>query len=86
MTHRKLIASEGVERSHITCFHFRTSHFDCKEWPFCTIVFENHIYFKILAKLVSVCHFKLYKHGKMQILIVTDKSGNQATKTYDRMV
>jgi hypothetical protein len=19
--------------SHITCFHFRTSHFDCKEWP-----------------------------------------------------
>jgi hypothetical protein len=32
----------GVEKSHITCFHFRTSHFDCKEWPFCTIIFENH--------------------------------------------
>jgi hypothetical protein len=42
-------------KSHITCFHFRTSHFDCKEWPCCTIIFENHIYFKILAKLVSVC-------------------------------
>jgi hypothetical protein len=30
--------------------------------------------------------FKLYKHAKMQILIATDKSGNQATKTYDRIV
>jgi hypothetical protein len=33
-----------IEKSHITGFHFRTSHF-----------FENQIYFKILAKLVSVC-------------------------------
>jgi hypothetical protein len=30
--------------------------------------------------------FKLYKHAIMQILIATDKSGNQATKTYDRML
>jgi hypothetical protein len=30
--------------------------------------------------------FKLYKHAKMQILIATDMSGNQATKTYDRML
>ena len=29
--------------------------------------------------------FKLYKHAKMQILIGTDKSGNQATKAYDRI-
>jgi hypothetical protein len=75
----------GMEKSHITCFHFRTSHFDCKEWPFCTIIFENHIYFKILSKLIPVI-YKLYKHAKMQILIATDKSGNQATKTYDRML
>jgi hypothetical protein len=37
--------------SYNTCFHFCTSHFNCNEWPFCTIIFENHIYFKILAKL-----------------------------------
>jgi hypothetical protein len=30
--------------------------------------------------------FKLYKHAKVQILIATDKSGNQATKTYDRVL
>jgi hypothetical protein len=41
-----------LQKSHITCFHFRTSHFDCKEWLFCTIIFENHNYFKILAKFV----------------------------------
>jgi hypothetical protein len=29
---------------------------------------------------------KLYKHTRMQIPIATDKSGNQATKTYDRML
>jgi hypothetical protein len=39
-----------LQKSHITCFHFRTSHFDCKEWLFCTIIFENHNYFKIPAK------------------------------------
>ena len=86
VTHRKLIASEGDGK--VSYYMFPLPHFTlrCKEWSFCTIIFENHIYFKILAKLVSVCRFKLYKHGKMQILIVTDKSGNQATKTYDRMV
>jgi hypothetical protein len=30
--------------------------------------------------------FKLYKHAKVQVLIATDMSGNQATKTYDRML
>jgi hypothetical protein len=30
--------------------------------------------------------FKVYKHAKLQILIATDKSGNQATKTYDGMI
>ena len=40
-----------MEKSHITCFHFGSSHFDCKEWPFCTIIFENHIYFKIRGRL-----------------------------------
>ena len=30
--------------------------------------------------------FKLYKHAKMQVLIATEKSGNQATKPYDRIL
>jgi hypothetical protein len=43
------------------------------------------MYFKILAKLVLFA-FKLHIHAKLQILIATDKSGNQVMKTYDRML
>jgi hypothetical protein len=86
--HRKLIASEGDGK--VSYYMFPLPHFALRLQGVAVLynnhIFENHIYFKILAKLVSVCRFKLYKHGKMHILIVTDKSGNQATKTYDRMV
>ena len=49
------------EKYHITCFHFRTLHFDRKEWEFCTINFENHIYVKILSKF-DFCSLLNYKN------------------------
>jgi hypothetical protein len=51
----------------------------------CTINFENHIKFKILAKFGSCLLLNYKKHAK-HIFIATDKSGNQAIKMYDRML
>jgi hypothetical protein len=48
---------------------------------FCTINFENHIKFKLLAKFGSCLLLNYKKHAK-RIFIATDKSGSQAIKTY----
>ena len=50
VTVTKFIAWGGMgEVSNNISYHFRILHFDCKEWVFCIIDFENHICFKILA-------------------------------------
>jgi hypothetical protein len=83
VTHRKLIAQEGDGKVSYYMFPLHTSiarsgrSVQSSLRVICTS--------KYLLNWILFA-FKLYKHAKLYILIATDKSGNQATKTYDCML
>ena len=58
-------------------FTLRIARSDCSVQSSLRIII-THIWFLFA--------FKLYKHAKVQNHIATDKSGNRAKKTYDRML
>ena len=85
VTHRKLIAQGDGKVSY---YMFPLPHFDSSIARSGRSVQSSNSSSRIIYTSNYMLNwflfaFKLYKHAKMQILIATENSGNQATRTYD---
>ena len=85
VTHRKLIAQEAWKSLilHVSTSALRTSIARSGRSVKSSNSSSRIIYTSNYLLNWFLFAFKLYKHAKMQILIATENSGNQATRTYD---